>query len=190
MIGWRRVVLVPTLACWIVTQAADVQPSAPRKEKSPMSILLTSPAFEEGKPIPAKHTGDGADSSPALKWREVPAGAKSLALVCDDPDAPVGTWVHWVLYDLPASVSELPEKVPATEMLENGARQGLNDFRQIGYGGPAPPPGKPHRYFFRIYALDTTLALKPKATKRELLRAMEGHILAEGQLMGTYQRKR
>jgi Raf kinase inhibitor-like YbhB/YbcL family protein len=155
-----------------------------------MNLKLTSPAFEEGKPIPAKHTGDGTDSSPALKWGAVPPGTKSLALICDDPDAPVGTWVHWVLYDLPATVSELPEKAPTTETLANGAKQGLNDFRQVGYGGPAPPPGKPHRYFFKVYALDAALSLKPRATKKELLRAMEGHILAEGQLMGTYQRRR
>jgi hypothetical protein len=155
-----------------------------------MNIKLTSPAFAEGKSIPPAHTGDGVDSSPALKWGELPPGTKTLALICDDPDAPIGTWVHWVLYDMPATVSELPEKVPTTETLPNGAKQGRNDFGRTGYGGPAPPPGKPHRYFFKIYALDAELGLKPRATKKELLRAMEGHILGEGQLMGTYQRRR
>lgn len=155
-----------------------------------MSLKLTSPAFAEGQPIPAKYTGDGPDVSPPLQWSGVPAGAKSLALICDDPDAPVGTWVHWVLYGLPASATELPENVPPQETLPSGARQGVNDFGRVGYGGPAPPPGKPHRYYFKLYALDTELNLKPKATKQELLRAMQGHILAEGQLMGTYQRRR
>lgn len=155
-----------------------------------MSLKLTSPAFAEGQPIPANYTGDGPDVSPPLQWSGVPAGAKSLALICDDPDAPVGTWVHWVLYGLPASATELPENVPPHETLPSGARQGVNDFGRVGYGGPAPPPGKPHRYYFKLYALDTELNLKPKATKPELLRAMEGHILAQGQLMGTYQRRR
>ena len=154
-----------------------------------MKIKLTSPAFAEGQAIPVKHTGQGDDASPALKWAEVPAGAKSLALICDDPDAPMGTWVHWVVYGLPANVTELAENTPAAEHLPNGARQGLNDFRRIGYGGPMPPAGRPHRYFFKLYALDTEIALKPGAKKADLLKAMEGHILAEGQLMGTYQRR-
>jgi hypothetical protein len=154
-----------------------------------MSIILTSTAFAEGQPIPKKYTGDGADVSPPLQWRGVPAGARSLALIADDPDAPVGTWVHWVLYGLPANTTELPENVPAAERLSSGARQGLNDFRRVGYGGPAPPAGRAHRYFFKLYALDQELDLKPRATKAELLRAMEGQVLAEGQLMGTYQRR-
>ena len=154
-----------------------------------MIIKLTSPALSEGGPIPTKHTCDGDDVSPALKWTGVPEGAKSFALICDDPDAPVGTWVHWVLYSLPATVNELPEKLPTTETLANGARQGVNDFKRVGYGGPCPPPGPAHRYFFKLYALDNEPSLKPKATKNDLLRAMQGHILAEGQLMGTYRRR-
>ena len=154
-----------------------------------MTIQLTSSAFTEGQPIPAKYTCDGEDISPQLKWRNIPQGAKSLALICDDPDAPVGTWVHWVLYDLPATITELQEKVPTTETISNGAKQGVNDFKRIGYGGPCPPRGGPHRYFFKIYALDAELNLKTKATKKDLVRAMEGHILAEGQLMGTYKKK-
>jgi len=153
------------------------------------TIQVTSPAFIQGQPIPARHAYDQQDISPALQWSGVPPGAKSLALICDDPDAPMGTWVHWVLYDLPAETTDLPENIQKSPQLDNGAKQGLNDYKKIGYGGPCPPPGKPHRYFFKLYALDTQLNLKPEATKKELLKAMESHVLAEGQLMGTYQRK-
>ena len=153
-------------------------------------MKLTSTAFAEGQPIPANHTCDGADVSPPLQWSEAPPSTKSFALICDDPDAPVGTWVHWVIYGLPATASELPGMIAPTESLPNGAKQGLNDFRRVGYGGPCPPPGRPHRYFFKLYALDTELLLKPRATKQDLLRAMAGHILAETRLMGTYQRAR
>jgi hypothetical protein len=119
----------------------------------------------------------------------VPPAAKSLALICDDPDAPMGTWVHWVLYDLPPDTPGLAEGVPKTRELANGAKQGLNDFKLVGYGGPCPPPGKPHHYFFKLYALDTKPALNPGLTKTDLLKEMNGHIIAEGELMGTYQRK-
>ena len=159
-----------------------------RKETLPMK--LASNAFREGQAIPTKHTCDGADVSPPLTWTDAPAGTKSFALICDDPDAPVGTWVHWVIYGLPAAAKELSENVATSDTLPNGAKQGLNDFRRVGYGGPCPPPGGPHRYFFILYALDTEPSLKPRATKQELLRVMEGHILAESQLMGTYRRAR
>jgi Raf kinase inhibitor-like YbhB/YbcL family protein len=154
-----------------------------------MSMTLNSPAFQPGQPIPQKYACQGEDISPPLRWGNVPAGTQSLALICDDPDAPVGTWVHWVIYGIPASMAELPEKVPATETLPSGAKQGMNDFRRVGYGGPCPPPGGPHRYFFKLYALGTELSLKLRATKQDLLRAMQGHILAQAELMGTYQRK-
>jgi len=163
--------------------------AAIEEEGVPMSIQLTSSAFAEGKPIPAKYTCDGGDVSPPLKWSAVPDGTKSLALISDDPDAPVGTWVHWVVYNIPPDTTELAEGVPKSEVLTNGATQGMTDFKRIGYGGPCPPRGGPHRYFFKLYALDTALNLKPGAAKQELLRAMEGHILAEGRLMGTYQRR-
>jgi Raf kinase inhibitor-like YbhB/YbcL family protein len=153
-----------------------------------MKIQLTSTAFADGQPIPRRHAFDEQNISPALQWTGVPPGAKSLALICDDPDAPVGTWVHWVIYDLPPSAAGLSEGVPKSPELPNGAKQGVNDFKRTGYGGPAPPAGKPHRYFFKIYALDIKPDLKTGLTKKELLKAMEGHILAEGQLMGTYQR--
>ena len=163
--------------------------NAQSQSSSAGPLQLSSPAFADGQPIPQKHTGEGPDHSPPLKWSGVPPNARSLALIADDPDAPVGTWTHWVLYDLPPTSTELSEDVPKTQFLPGNAKQGINDFRRLGYGGPMPPPGKPHRYFFKLYALDTLLGLKPGATKPELLKALEGHVLAEGQLMGTYQRK-
>jgi Raf kinase inhibitor-like YbhB/YbcL family protein len=153
-----------------------------------MAIELTSTAFQSGATIPKQYTGDGADQSPPLRWPEPPQGTQSLALICDDPDAPRGTWVHWVLFNLPAQTRELEEGVPTTETVGTGAKQGKNDFGNIGYGGPVPPKGKPHRYFFKLYALDVTLDLPPGATKAQLVDAMKGHILAEGQLMGNYGR--
>jgi len=152
-----------------------------------MSLLLFSSAFEPGGFIPSMHTCDGADISPPLSWKNVPAAAKSLALICDDPDAPAGIWVHWVFYDLPANISGLPENIPPKKILENGAKQGINDFRRIGYGGPCPPGGV-HRYFFKLYALDNFLGLPPGATKTELLKTMEGHILEQAELVGKYGR--
>jgi hypothetical protein len=154
-----------------------------------LSITITSTAFSEGQPIPAKYSCEGSDASPPLKWTNAPATTKSFALIADDPDAPVGTWVHWVLYDLPPNTTGLPEGVAKTQFIAGNAKQGLNSWPRLGYGGPCPPPGKPHRYFFKLYALDTMLDLKPGVTKKDLLKAMESHILAEGQLMGTYQRK-
>lgn len=153
-----------------------------------MSIQLSSTAFEAEATIPKPYTGDGVDRSPPLRWSEPPEGTKSLALICDDPDAPRGTWVHWVLFNLPSETRELAEGVPTTETLGSGALQGKNDFGAIGYGGPAPPRGKPHRYFFTIYALNAPLNLKAGATKKDLVAAMKGHILAEGKLMAKYGR--
>jgi len=152
-----------------------------------MAITIISTAFTEGSMIPRDYTCDGEDISPPLKWSGVPDGTKSLALICDDPDAPVGTWVHWVLFSMPPSTKELAAKVPPKEILENGAKHGTNDFRKFGYGGPCPPGGT-HRYYFKLYALDTEINLKTGITKAQLLKTMEGHILAEGQLMGRYSR--
>jgi hypothetical protein len=153
-----------------------------------MSLQITSTAFSPGETVPKKFTCDGPDVSPGLSWSDPPAGTQSLALIADDPDAPVGTWVHWVLYDLPPGVRSLDEGVPKQDQLPSGARQGRNDFGKIGYGGPCPPPGKPHRYFFKLYALDAKLNLKSGATKADLERAMKGHILAQGELIGRYGR--
>jgi len=161
--------------------------AAQKTEKGQMQ--LTSTAFSEAAPIPAKYTCDDKNLSPPLKWSGVPAGAKSLVLIADDPDAPVGTWIHWVLYALPSSVTELPEDVPKGQYTVGGGRQGVNDFKHLGYGGPCPPPGKAHRYFFKLYALDAPLDMKPGATRKDVERAMEKHVLAQAQLMGTYNRK-
>ncbi len=152
-----------------------------------MALALESKAFRPGGDIPRKFTCEGEDLSPALFWSEPPPGTQSLALIADDPDAPAGTWVHWVLYDLDPQVRELPEGVPKTEQAAGG-RQGLNDFRKLGYGGPCPPPGKPHRYFFKLYALDGKLSVRNRATKQDVEKAMQGHILAQAELMGRYKR--
>ncbi len=153
-----------------------------------MTLQLKSPAFENGGDIPKKHTCDGPDVSPALSWSESPAAAKSYCVIMDDPDAPGRTWVHWVLYNLPAGMSSLPEGIPKEKELADGTRQGRNDFARPGYGGPCPPRGPAHRYFFKLYALDVTLDLQPGASKAELERAMGKHVLAQGQLMGRYKR--
>jgi Raf kinase inhibitor-like YbhB/YbcL family protein len=160
-----------------------------------MEITITSTAFTEGGMMPKQYTCDGQNISPPLAWSGMPRNAKTLALICDDPDAPSKTWVHWVLYDLPlingqlgtVSSEELPENVPPQEKLGRGGKQGTNDFKQIGYGGPCPPSGA-HRYFFKLYALDAETSLNPGATKDQLLKAMEGHIVAQGQLIGIYKR--
>lgn len=153
-----------------------------------MSFEISTTAFPDGEMIPKKSTCDGSDVSPPLSWTQAPAGTQSFALIMDDPDAPVGNWVHWVIYNLPANTRQLPEGVEKQEQLASGATQGRNDFRRIGYGGPCPPPGKPHRYYFKLYALDTKLTLKSGATKPELERAMKSHILGETKLMGRYGR--
>jgi len=153
-----------------------------------MTFALTSKAFDHGGTIPKRFTCDGLDVSPALSWNEPPPGTKSLALISDDPDAPVGTWVHWVAFDIPAGTRELPEGVAKTADLPGGGKQGRTDFGRIGYGGPCPPPGKPHRYYFKLYALDTQLNLKPGSTKAGVESAMKGHILAQAELLGRYGR--
>ncbi len=152
-------------------------------------MKIESSAFTAGQPIPQKYTCEGADVSPALSWSGAPQGTKTFALIADDPDAPVGTWVHWVLFNLPASTQSLPEGVPKTDSAAGGT-QGRNDFSKAGYGGPCPPPGRPHRYFFKLYGLDTELRLNSSATKKDVEAAMQGHVLAQAELMGTYQRRR
>jgi Raf kinase inhibitor-like YbhB/YbcL family protein len=153
-----------------------------------MAFSVSSPTFQNGGSIPKKFTCDGADVSPELQWTAPPTGTQSLSLVADDPDAPVGTWVHWVLFDLPPETKALPEGVAKVDEPPTGGRQGRNDFRKLGYGGPCPPPGKPHRYFFRVYAVDTKVGLKPGASRQQLDEAMQGHILATAEWMGKYQR--
>jgi Raf kinase inhibitor-like YbhB/YbcL family protein len=153
-----------------------------------MTLSLKSTAFVHEGDMPRNHTCDGADVSPALAWNDPPAGTQSFSLIMDDPDAPAGTWVHWVIYDLPAQAQELREGVPKEKELKDGSRQGRNDFSRLGYGGPCPPRGAAHRYFFKLYALDARLALPPGSSKADLERAMKGHILAQAQLMGRYKR--
>ncbi len=153
-----------------------------------MAVQLTSSAFKEGEGIPHEYTCEGQDVSPPLRWNSPPPRTRSFALIADDPDAPVGTWVHWALFNVPADERELPEGVPTEEALPKGAHQGLNDFRRVGYGGPCPLPGKPHRYFFKLYALDTTLNLPARDTKAQVLKASKGHILGKAQLMGRFGR--
>ena len=153
-----------------------------------MRIEVTSTAFKEGGVIPEKYTCKGADVSPPLAWTHIPTGAKTLALIADDPDAPARTWVHWVLFNLPAQVNELPEGVPNERHLANGAFQGINSSGAIGYQGPCPPSGT-HRYYFKLYALDVKLDLHDGVTKPQLLDAMRGHIVAEGELMGKFSRR-
>ena len=161
--------------------------TAPPQEGATMK--LASPAFGEGEPIPKKYSGNGENKSPPLKWSEVPQGVKSFALIADDPDAPMKTWVHWVIWNIPADARELPEGVPTDPALPDGAKQGKNDSGGVGHSGPAPPAGKPHRYFFKLYALDTTLDLKEgTATKQDLEPAMKGHVVGHGQLIGTFQK--
>jgi len=159
-----------------------------RAEEAKMQFALTSPNFRNNQPMPAKHSCEGADASPALKWEGAPAGTKSFALICDDPDAPGGSWVHWVIYEIPANTKELPEGVAKSDAAA-GARQGMNDFGKVGYGGPCPPRGHGvHHYHFRLYALDTDLNLAARVTRRQLEAAMKGHILGQTELVGTYQR--
>ena len=152
-----------------------------------MELKVTSTAFQQGGIIPAQYTCDGADISPPLTWTGGPGGTQSYALIADDPDAPMGTWVHWVAYNIPATATSLPENVAKKESLSDGMVQGINDFKRYGYGGPCPPGGT-HRYFFKVYALDTVLKTGPGLTKKKLLREIEGHILGQGELMGTYSR--
>jgi Raf kinase inhibitor-like YbhB/YbcL family protein len=153
-----------------------------------MALSVSSSVFEEGDMIPARYTCRGEDVSPPVAWSGVPAGTRSLVLIMDDPDAPVGVFSHWVIFNIAADSPGLPEAVPAQAQLPGGALQGRNDFGRVGYGGPCPPPGRPHRYQFTVYALDSSLELEAGASKGQVLGAVQGHILAQGRLSGRYQR--
>ncbi len=152
-----------------------------------MEIKITSPAFSEGGIIPANYSYNHENISPPLDWTNVPAETKSIALICNDPDAPGGSWIHWVIYNIPAWTGSLPEKIPQGKVLEKGIKQGINDFRNIGYDGPSPPSGT-HRYVFTIYALDMQIPLEAGATEAQLIKATTGHILSQGQLTGKYKK--
>lgn len=159
------------------------------KGGEPMSFTIKSTAFKEGGTIPRQYACDGTDISPQLSWEGAPAGTRSFTLIMDDPDAPMGTFNHWVLYDLPGDTKELSEGIPKEPTLPNGAKQGITSFRRIGYGGPCPPKGPAHRYFFTIYALDVpTLGPGPRASKDEVETKMQGHIIGKAVIMGKYSR--
>src|SRR6266404_1911823 len=177
--------LLTLSGCAKAPQPAASQPAIQKENK--MEFKLTSTSFKEGQPIPRQYTCDGVNVSPALEWGGAPRAAKTFAIICDDPDAPSGAGMQWVRYNVPADRIGLVENVPATEKVTGDGLQGTTDFQKIGYGGPCPPSGT-HHYFFKLYALDGELSLQAGATKAELLKAMEGHIVAQTQLMGTYKR--
>jgi len=181
------VITLLLIGCTSRPQPVAQQPAEDKPNDNSGGIKLTSSAFKEGQPIPATYTCKGVNISPPLEWSGVPKTARTIAIIADDPDAPSGTWVHWVLYNLPADNIGLVENLPPTESLKAGGFQGKNDFGKIGYGGPCPPSGT-HRYFFKIFALDGELPLKAGATKAEVEKAMAGHVVAQGQLMGTFGR--
>lgn len=183
---WCR--LLATLCLLVLVGCRGGEPQDTPAAVGSGTLSLSSPAFDDGGAIPAQYTCDGQDISPPLEWSGPPSGTESFALIADDPDAPAGTWVHWVIYDLPAETRGLPEGVPAEDHLTSGGVQGINSWPKTGYGGPCPPSGT-HRYFFRLYALDVALGADPGLGKVELLAAMEGHLLAEAQLVGTYVRQ-
>lgn len=165
------------------------EPASPQNAKDPaMSLTISSPSFSNGGDIPKQFTCTGSDLSPQLSWTEPPAGTKSFALLVDDPDAPVGNWNHWTAWNLPPDLRSLPEDVPKAQPLPDGTDQGMNDFHKPGYNGPCPPPGKPHRYYFKLFALDSKLDLRPNSGKHDLEGAMKGHVLAQAEWMGRYKR--
>ncbi len=183
-----RVAILLMVLCLVVVLSVGCEYRERPLKEGEMALTVSSSAFQEGDKIPAKYTCEGQDVSPSLAWSEPPAGTRSLALIVDDPDAPGGVFTHWLLFNIPPDSRELPEAVPTQAELASGALQGKTDFGRTGYGGPCPPPGRPHRYQFTLYALDQPLDLEGGASKKQLLSAMEGHILAQGQLTGTYQR--
>jgi Raf kinase inhibitor-like YbhB/YbcL family protein len=180
-IAWCLPILFVLCSC-----RSGVSSETPRPVSTP-TITVTSSAFSHGSDIPKRYTADGENVSPPISWKGIPKAAKSIALICDDPDAPSGNWTHWVIFDIPANAVNLPEHVPVTATLPSGAEQGINDFGNVGYSGPSPPNGT-HRYYFRVYALDEVLYLNTKPHKADLEKAMKDHVLASGELMGKYGR--
>lgn len=190
---WIWAAILGIVLICISVVAANSGQQADEKEKTAMPMILNSPSFAHIRAIPARHTCDGLNVSPPLAWAGVPAEAKSLALIVDDPDAPDPahpkmTWVHWVLYNIPTSAVGLAEGIAIEEGSQSGILQGLNDWQRTGYGGPCPPVGE-HRYFFKLYALDAMLPDMKHPTKAALEKAMQGHVLARSELVGLYRRK-
>jgi Raf kinase inhibitor-like YbhB/YbcL family protein len=179
--------LIPAVALMIGCGEQKRGGEEPDIPKGVPTMQLTSTAFKEGEAIPASHGNEDQNLSPPLKWSDVPPNVKSFALICDDPDAPRGTWVHWILFNIPADTRELKSAADGKVNIA-GAVQGKNDFKELGYGGPAPPSGT-HRYYFKLYALDKTLDLKEGATKDDVVKAVKDHIVAQGQLMGKFSAK-
>jgi Raf kinase inhibitor-like YbhB/YbcL family protein len=184
----------------VVVQGCGRPETAPAEHPDRLTIELRSPEFAEGGDIPSRYTCDGENRSPPLEWSGIPKTSRSLVIICDDPDAPSGTWSHWVLFNLPAHLGGIKQGVPAGQTVPTTAlgdlpsdandpptRQGKNDFGDIGYGGPCPPSGT-HRYFFRLYALDSVLDLRPAPTRTDVLKSIQSHVLAEGRLMGKFAR--
>ena len=184
------IVLLMMLASACAQKTAAPTENSATRAASPNqlpAIAITSSAFQNGGAIPRQYTCDGVNVSPPLEWSGLPKSTKTIAIIADDPDAPAGTWVHWVIYNLPGDTIGMVENLPPTEEIKGGGAQGKNDFEKIGYGGPCPPSGT-HRYFFKLYALDTELPLKPGAGKADVEKAAAGHILAQAQLIGTYRK--
>lgn len=187
LLALSGILLLSVFACRS-TRTRGEAGTFPSEGGSAMSIAVTTTAFSPSGVIPKNYTCDGADVSPGLSWSGAPSVVQSFALIAQDPDAPAGTWTHWLIWNIPAQSKGMPRGVPTNETLADGARQGRNDFRRIGYNGPCPPPGKPHRYFFKLYALDAKLDLRAGANRNELEEAMKGHVLAQGELMAKYRR--
>jgi Raf kinase inhibitor-like YbhB/YbcL family protein len=192
-IGLRLLIVAIAPFIAVAQNSAVQKPQVQRQQSqeqapTPAGFLLSSTDFMNGQAIPPRFTCDGANISPLLSWTAPPAGTQTYVLIMDDPDAPKHTWVHWLVYDIPADASGLPDNLPSKPELETGARQGANDFHEQGYGGPCPPKGSTHRYYFRLYAVDTRLGLLPGAMRADIERAMQGHVLAEVELMGQYAR--
>jgi len=200
---FRRTEVRITLAIWLAlfllcarrparaqNNTSTARENARLAQGAPQSsaFVITSTAFNDGEMIPRRFTCDGSNISPLLTWTKPPSGTQSFVLIMDDPDAPRGDWVHWVMYDIPDGTSGLPDNLPPVPEMQTGARQGMNDFHRFGYSGPCPPKNKEHRYFFRLYALDQQLGLMPGALKMDVERAMQGHVLAKTELMGRYER--
>jgi Raf kinase inhibitor-like YbhB/YbcL family protein len=172
----------------VLASTAGVVHTSSNEAIAAAQLRIGSTAFTNGNPVPKQYTADGANTSPPIWWTNIPNGTKSIALICDDPDAPKGTWTHWVIYNIPAKVPGLGAGYPTAADLPNGAKQGTNSFQKTGWGGPDPPAGKPHHYIFTVYALNTTLNTQSGATADQLRGTMNNHILGQGQLTGTYGR--
>ena len=187
--GKRLVLLAVLLITFLSIMTACIGEKQISKEEADMTLTLTSTAFKEGSEIPIVYTCDGQDISPPLTWSEAPANTKTFVLIVDDPDAPGGVFTHWVLFNLPSNIKQVEENIPSQQRLSNGALQGKNGFGNIGYGGPCPPRGPAHHYRFAVYAIDRTLDIAAGASKQKVIDAMKGHVVAQGQLTGTYQRQ-